>query len=342
MPPTIVITTFLEAELVERIRQSPTAPRVHYDPSLIAPPRFGADHTGDPSFRRTPDQAARFRAMLAEADILYDVDRSIAAELPELAPKLRWIQFTSSGIGALVREKGLDRPGLTLTNAAGIHAVPLAEHTLAALLYFVKDFPARLEAQGRQYWARYCGRELRGETLGVIGMGAVGQEIARLAHAVGMRVLGMKRNVAGVPLPAGVERLFAPQQLHEMLPHCQHLVLIAPHTPDTEGLIGARELALLPAGAVLVNIARGALVDETALVAALEGGHLGGAALDVAVTEPLPADHPLWRTPRTLITPHSASTVAQENTRLTELFIDNLGRFAAGQPLRNLFRLEAP
>lgn len=337
MPVTIVISTFLEEEHVERIRQHPVKPRVLYDPSLIAAPRFPADHTGDPGFQRSASQSERFRAMLAEADILYDIDRSLASDLPTLAPKLRWIHFTSSGIGALVANTGLDRTTITLTNAAGIHAVPLAEHTLAAMLYFTKDFPTRQTEQQAQRWERYCSRELRGQTLGIVGLGAVGQEIARLARAVGLRVLGVKRNATGDPAALGVERLYAPSELHRMLPECQHLVLIAPHTPETDQLIGAPELALLPPGAILINIARGGLVDEAALVHALNSGHLGGAALDVAATEPLPPGHPLWSTSRTLITPHSASTVQQENARLTERFCSNLQRWVDGEPLHHRF-----
>jgi len=334
---TIVIASYLEAEHVERIRATVPDARVLYDPALVAPPRYVADHTGQPGFRRSAEGDARFRAWLAEADVLYDVDRALAHELPRIAPALRWIQFTSSGIGTLVRDAGLDRADITLTNAAGIHAVPLAEHALLAMLYFTKDVPRRLDEQRAHRWERYCGRELRGQTVGIVGLGAVGVEVARLARAAGLRTVGVKRSPVEDPEALHVERVYGPAALHEMLPRCDHLVLIAPHTPQTERMIGARELALLPRGAVLINIARGALVDEDALLASLRDGHLGGAALDVAATEPLPSDHPLWDAPRTLITAHSASTVDIENARLTELFCENLLRWRDGQPLRNLF-----
>jgi glyoxylate/hydroxypyruvate reductase len=323
---------------VRRIEAVAPGVRVHFDPELLAAPRFAGDHGGHPGFRRTPEGEARFRRWLAEADVLYDVDRQLATELPILAPKLRWIQATSSGIGPFVRSTGLGATGILITNAAGIHAVPLAEHTLLSLLYFVKDLPARARDQRAHRWERHSGRELRGMTVGVVGLGAVGREIARTLRAVGLRVVGVRRTPVEDPATQHVDEATTPDRLHELLPRCDALVLIAPHTPETEGMIGARELALLPRGAVLVNVARGALVDERALIDALRSGHLGGAALDVTAVEPLPADSPLWDLPNVLITPHSASTVDRENERLTDLFCENLRRFLAGEPLLNLLR----
>ena len=334
----MLIASYLEPVHVRRIEASSPGVRVLYDPDLLAPPRFTADHSGRPDFRRTPDQEVRFRGWLAEADVLFDFDRTLAPRLPTLAPRLRWIQATSSGIGPFVSNAGLDRSGIRITNAAGIHAVPLAEHVLLALLYFVKAVPARLRDQRAHVWERYCGRELRGMTAGVVGLGAVGSEVARTLRAVGLRVVGVRRTLVDDPAALHVDEATTPDRLHELLPRCDALVLIAPHTPETEGLIGARELALLPAGAVLVNIARGALVDEDALVAALRSGHLGGAALDVATVEPLPAESPLWGLPNVLITAHSASTVERENERLADLFVDNMRRFRAGEPLINELR----
>ena len=334
----MLIASYLEPVHVRRIEASSPGVRVRYDPDLLAPPRFPADHGGRPEFRRTAEQEARFRAWLTEADVLFDVDRRLAPELPQLAPSLRWIQATSSGIGPFVKSTGLDRSGIRITNAAGIHAVPLAEHTLLSLLYFVKDLPARARDQRAHVWECYCGRELRGMTAGIVGLGAVGTEVARTLRAVGVRVVGVRRTPVDDPAALNVDEATTPDRLHELLPRCDALVLIAPHTPATEGLIGARELALLPAGAILVNIARGALVDEEALASALRSGHLGGAALDVARVEPLPADSPLWDLPNVLITAHSASTVERENERLTDLFVENLRRFRAGEPLINEVR----
>lgn len=339
---TIVVASFLEAEQLRRIHDCVPDARILYDPVLLAPPRYAADHTGEPSFRRSPEDETRFRAWLAEADVLYDFDRGLLPELPQLAPKLRWIQATSSGIGKLLESSGLAATDIIVTNAAGIHAIPLAEHSLLAMLYFCKEIPLYRQRQQQHYWERRCGQELRGQTLGVIGLGAVGQEVARLARVCGLYVIGVKRRAAASAAAYQVDEVYTQAALPQVLPRCHYLVLICPHTPETEGLIGADELALLPAGAVLINIGRGALLDEDALLEALEAEHIAGAALDVALREPLPQDSPLWDHPRVLVTPHSASTVKQENERLVTLFCDNLQCFQSGQPLRNLFQGRFP
>lgn len=336
---TVTIASYLEPEHVRRIAAVDSRVEVRYAPDLLAPPRFAADHTGRPDFRRTPEQERRFLEHLAAADVLYDVDRPLAPRLPELAPRLRWIQFTSSGVGPFVVKNGLNRPGLVLTNAAGIHAVPLAEHVLLALLYFWKDVPARQRDQRDHVWERYAGRELRGATVLIVGMGAVGQEVARTCRANGLRTIGMRRTPVSDPSTLHADVVVTPDRLLDVLPTVDAVVLIAPHTHETEGMIGADAIAAMKPGAVLVNIARGQLVDEPALVAALASGHLGGAALDVAAVEPLPTDSPLWDLPNVLVTAHSASTVDKENVRLTDLFCDNLRRFLDGAPLRNILKI---
>lgn len=335
---TVLIATYLEPELVARIAAALPDLEVLYDPALVPPPRYGADHTGPATWHRTPEQEARFRGWLAQADVMFDFDRNLAAELPRLAPRLRWVQSTSSGIGPFLQRTGLDKSHIVVTNAAGIHAVPLAEHALLAMLYFCKEVPRLRAEQAAHRWERYCGHQLRGQTVGVVGLGRVGSEIARLARAAGLYVLGSKRSVAGQsPEDLHVDELFAATDLPAMLPRCHYLVLMVPEAVDTRGLIGARELSLLPQGAVLINLARGSVADYDALAAALQSGHLGGAALDVAEPEPLDPASPLWDMPNVLISPHSASTVEEENGRLVDLFCENLRRFAAGEPLRNRF-----
>ena len=338
MPTTIAIASYLEPEYVERIAAVSGDLRIEYHPDLLAPPRYRGDHTGRPDFQRTVEQERRFREVLASAEIHYDFDRSLISELPALAPKLRWIQATSSGIGPLVKSARLDETDVVITNAAGIHAIPLAEHVLLSLLYFVKDVPARRRDQQNHVWERFSGQELRGRTLVVVGLGAVGREVARLCAAVGLRVIGVRRSPVADPSSHHVDEAIHPSALHDVLPRADALVLICPHTPETEGMIDAHALATLPNGAVLVNIGRGALVVEDALVDALRSGKLAGAALDVAAAEPLPTDHPFWDMPNVYLSAHSASTVDKENERLTELFCDNLHRYLVGEPLRNVVR----
>lgn len=330
----VLITSYLEPELVERIRRVDARLEVLYEPALLRPPRYAADHNGDPAFRRTPEQATRWRGLLARAEILFDIDPTHRPDLPEVAPNVRWIQATSAGIGQLVAEHryAARMPKTVFTTASGVHGRPLAEFVVMAMLMHYKGALRTLAAQQRRHWERYAGTDLEGRTLAIVGLGRVGAEIARLCRGLGMRVIGTDVR----PAPDLVDRYYAPDQLQDMLPQAEVLVLIVPHTPQTEKLIGARELALLPRGAYLVNIARGAVVDEPALIEALRAGRLGGAALDVFAEEPLPPGSPLWEMPNVLVSPHSASTSDRENQRITDLFCDNLRRYLAGEPLRNV------
>jgi phosphoglycerate dehydrogenase-like enzyme len=206
-----------------------------------------------------------------------------------------------------------------------------------AMLMFAKDYVRMERDKKAKRWERYCGEELTGKTLAVVGLGRVGQEVARHGKKMDMRVVGMRRSMTPVD---GVDRMFDRGQLRDVLGETDFLVLVAPHTPETEGMIGAEEIAAMKPGAVLINIGRGQLVDEPAMIRALEEGHLAGAALDVFSTEPPPADSPLWDMPNVIISPHSASTVTQENARITDIFCDNLQRYMTGRPLRNVLDTE--
>jgi phosphoglycerate dehydrogenase-like enzyme len=331
-PLVVLIASPLEHEHIERIRAVDPRIEVLHDADLLPRPRYVSDHTGAP-MTRTPEQEARFLEMLRRAEVVFDFDRAHMRDLPAVAPRLRWLQATSAGIGQMVKRVGLDRSNIVLTTASGVHARPLADFCLMAMLMFAKDY-ARMEREKRaKGWDRYCGEELTGKTLAIVGLGRVGQEVARHGKRMDMRVVGTRRSSAPVP---DVDELFLPADLHAMLREADFLVLAAPHTPETEGIIGEAELALLKPTAVLINIGRGALVDEDALVQALGEKRLAGAALDVFRTEPPPEDSPLWDMPNVIVSPHSASTVTQENARITELFCDNLRRYIKGQPLRNV------
>jgi phosphoglycerate dehydrogenase-like enzyme len=333
----ILITTYVEPEHVERIRQVSSRLDVFYEPELMAPARYSADHYN--TIRRTSEQAARWHELLGRADILFDFDPTQREDLPDLAPNVRWVQATSAGIGQLVRRMGYDQrmPGTVFTTASGVHARPLAEFCVMAILMFAKGLLRMVDQQRRKHWERYAGSDLAGRTLGILGAGNIGTEVARLGQALGMTVIGTKRTVADVdPASLHLHALYGPEDLSEVLHRSEYLVIVTPHTNETERLLGTDELMLLPKGAVLINIGRGAVIDETALIEALRSGHLGGAALDVFAEEPLPPDSPLWDLPNVLISPHSASTSDRENARLTDLFCENLRRFLAGEPLLNV------
>jgi glyoxylate/hydroxypyruvate reductase len=330
---TVLIATPLEPELVERIRA--VDPRLHvvHRPDLIGTARFPADH--HPLLDRTAAQASDWAALLAEAEVLFDVDApNVRPGLIERAPRLRWVQATSSGIGPWVERLGLHATDVAVTNAAGIHAVPLAEFALMAMLYFAKRMPLVNANRALRRWELFAGDVVRGRTVAVIGLGGVGREVARLAHAVGMRVLGVRRRAE--PGDSVVEAVYAPSDVPRVLGESDYVVLIAPATPETESMLGEREIRAMRPGSVLINIARGSLVDEQALERALRDGHVSGAALDVLRQEPPAPDNPFWSLPNVLITPHSMSTATNENELLTELFCENLARYVSGRPLKNL------
>jgi phosphoglycerate dehydrogenase-like enzyme len=333
-PLQVLIASYLEPEHVARIRAVPGV-EVMYEPDLLPRPTYAGQHHGQ-AFARTPQGEARWREMLARADVLFDFDFTNLEQIPALAPRVRWIQATSAGIGELVARTGLDNTPITFTTASGVHAGALAEFCVAVMLVFVKELDRLKADQAARRWERYCAREVRGMTLGIIGLGQVGREVARLGHALGMRVIGTKRTVPADGVPY-VERVLPPEGSSEVIREADVLVLIVPQTAETRRLLGARELRSMKRSAILINIARGAIVDEAALVDVLRDGHLGGAALDVFAKEPLPPDSPLWDLPNVIVSPHSASTVPAENARLTDLFCDNLRRYLDNKPLINVF-----
>jgi glyoxylate/hydroxypyruvate reductase A len=273
----VLIASYLEPEYIERIRQVDKRLEVIYEPDLLSVPKYPADHYGVPN--RTPEQEARWRALLGQADILFDFDYSHRLELPDLAPQLRWIQSSSAGIGQFIKRYGYDTrlPDTVFTTSSGIHARPLAEFCIMAMLMHYKNALPMIRNQSRRRWERFAGTDLEGRTLAIVGLGHIGTQVAQMACSLGMTVIGTN---AFPPAPC-VERYFPPERLHEMLPLADVLVLCVPHTPQTEKMIGKEELNLLKPDAYLINIARGAVVDEPALIEALRAGRLSGAALDV-------------------------------------------------------------
>jgi len=334
----VLLASYLEPEFVERIRRLDGV-QVAYDAALLPKPRYLCDHVGRP-LRRSPEDEQRWRGHLARAEVLFDFDYTNLQVLGTLVPEVRWIQGTSTGIGQLLRRTGLIDSPITFTTARGIHAPPLADFVVMAILWFAKDGFRMIREQAAHRWVRYCGRDVRGATVGIVGFGTIGREVARACRALGMRVIATKRTVQPDERPADADVLVPIADLGTLLGAADYVVLAVPQTAQTERLFRAPELAAVKRGAVLINVARGAVVDEAALIAALRDGHLGGAALDVLAMEPPPGDHPLWDMPNVLLSPHSASTVGSENARLTDLFCDNLRRYVTGEPLRNVFDRE--
>jgi phosphoglycerate dehydrogenase-like enzyme len=334
----IFIASPLEPTHVETIRAvDPQRVEVIYQPDLLPPTRYVADHTGD-GFVRNADQKRRWLEGLSQADILWDLPPTV--EDLAAAKRLKWIHTTSTGIGQPVKELGLQRSDIILTTARGVHAGPLAEFVFMALLAHFRGL-RHLDAEQRAHrWVRYCNEEVAGKTVTVIGAGDLARGIAKVARAFDMRVVAIARDLPKSRAHAHLfDGLYDRKDLHRVLAASDAVVVAVPHTAETEKMIDAAAFAAMKPGAAFVNIGRGAVVDEAAMIDALRRGHLGFAGLDVAAAEPLPADSPLWDTPNVLISPHSASTVTTENAKITEIFCHNLRCFLDGrkEDMRNVF-----
>jgi phosphoglycerate dehydrogenase-like enzyme len=335
----VVMTSPLEEDLIARIRAVDARLDVAVPADLLQKPSYPSDHPL-PTLDGTGSRA-RWEELLDGAEVLFDFGPLELAPTLAQRPRLEWIQATSAGVGRLVERVGLLESDVAVTTASGVHARPLAEFAVLGMLMFGKRTLDLVADQRAHRWERHAGEELRGKTVCVVGLGKIGREVARLARAFDMHVTGTVREARGrSAADLGVDRLEAGEGLDLLLPAADVVVLATPHTPQTHALLDARRLRLLKDGAVLVNIARGDVVDEPALVEELRSGRLGGAALDVFRQEPLPGDSPLWDLPNVFVSPHSASTVVQENERITDLFCDNLRRYLDGQPLVNLFDRE--
>jgi phosphoglycerate dehydrogenase-like enzyme len=284
-----------------------------------------------------PAPSARsLAAALAEAEIIFS-----AFELPPdllgRTPKLRWLHTAAAGVERPLQAGFLDREGLIFTSGQGPTSGPIAEYILMAMLLLARNVPAYVRQQQERRWQGQRGVELRGKTLGIVGLGTIGSAAATLAKAVGCRVIATRRSVqAPCEHTEGVDLLLPARDLPRLLQESDFVALCAPATAETRQLIDAAALGQMKPSAYLINIARGALVDQAALVAALRERRLAGAALDVLDPEPLPAESELWNLPNVLITPHVSSASEHFARRAADLFLDNLGRYLRGEPLRNV------
>lgn len=335
----VVIATPLRQELVERIAGVDPRVEVCIDHDLLPPMRYPADHAGDPDFHRTPQQQQRFEQMLADADVIYGipgVDPEQLAAAVRANPGLKWLTTMAAGGGAAVAAAGLTAQELarvTFTTSAGVHGVPLAEWAIFGIMAGAKELPRLLADQAAHTWPeRVVSRPIEGSTVLVLGLGGIGEQVARLSRALGMRVLGASRSAT--PLD-GVE-VHKVSDLADIVGQADHIVVTLPGTPHTQGLVDAALLDRAKPGVTVVNVGRGTVIDEPALVAALQDGRVGFAALDVTAVEPLPGDSPLWDLPNVLISPHTAALDAREEERICDQFCDNLRAFLDGRPLINV------
>ena len=329
----MLIASPFEAELIDPARTiAGERAEIVHRVDLLPPMTYAADHDGPAEWGRTPAQQAEWDGLLASADALLGLPREATTSLVKMCPRVRWIQGTSAGMGQTVRRLGIDQTDIVVTTASGVHSGPLAEFVFAVLLGRAKRLDDLAAWQAERRWQRFTGDELAGKTLAIVGPGRIGSRIAKVARAFDMRVWAMGRHYDPAREAAlGLDRLFPAEGLHEMLAGADVVVLVAPHTGETEALIGPAEIAAMRPGATLINIARGAVVDEGAMIAALETGQIGFAALDVFRQEPLPTASPLWAMPNVLISPHCSANAPAENARIAEIFVHNLDRFLDGR-----------
>jgi phosphoglycerate dehydrogenase-like enzyme len=276
------------------------------------------------------------RRLLTDAEVAFTpfIDRDVFAS----ATRLRWVQSPAVGVGSLMFPELL-ASDIVLTSARGIRARSIAELVIGVTIALARRLPATLRAQAAHRWAQdeleAETRTLAGQRMGIIGLGAIGLEVAKIAAPFGFRTSAIRRR-AGEPVPDGVDEVWTLEHLPELLAQCDVVVLAVPHTPETKLLIGRAQIDRMKPGALLVNVARGKLVDDEAVIEALRDGRLGGAALDVFSQEPLESSSPYWDLPNVIVTPHTSGAMQDYRTPLVALFADNLRRFEKGEPLRNV------
>lgn len=265
------------------------------------------------------------------------VGASLRPEQFAHAKQLKWIHSTAAGVSQLMYPE-LRNSGVIVTNPSGIFSPPMAEHTMGMILALARNFPDTVRFQDAAKWAQQDLwdkpqhlSEVNGSLLLIVGYGSIGRELAKRAQAFGMRIWGVTRSGKGDTTYA--ERIQPASELHQALPHADYIVIAAPDTPETKHLIGAEQIARIKRGARLINIGRGSLLDEAALMAALQSGQLSGAALDVTTPEPLPSDSALWKAPNLFITPHTSGVSDRLWQRETELLLRLLDEWFAGKEL---------
>ncbi len=283
-----------------------------------------------------------FRARLQDAEIVCSY--WMPDDWRTLAPRLRWLQCSGAGVDGLLPTGILDSDsGITVTTAAGIHASTISEYVFGSMLMFNRNWPEMVRLQDRRIWPRSAGwynlggRELVDQTIGIVGLGSIGRRVAQLGRAFGMRVIATRRTVHEGEQDPDVDRLYAMEQLHDLLLQSDYVVLAVPLTQETEKLIGEAELRIMRPHTYLINVARGHVIDEVALIRALQERWIAGAGLDVTEEEPLPADSPLYAMQNVILTPHISGLSVRYDQRLTALFADNIHRYRSAQPLRNRY-----
>lgn len=336
----VAVAAPLEPALCDLIVELEPRIDLFVDQALLPPMRHPADFSGDPSFRRTPSQQRAYEYLLDRADALYgipDVDPAALARAVRSNPSLRWVHTMAAGGGGQVRAAeltGAELERVVFTTSAGVHGDSLAEFAVFGVFAGAKHLPRLLRQQREREWSgRWLMSQVSDQTVLVLGLGGIGSAVAAKLSALGATVIATSRSGASAP---GVSRTVHPDDVRSVLPEVSAVVSTLPGTDATHHLVGSEFLAALTPGTTVVNVGRGTVIDEAALLRELGTGRVGFAALDVFEVEPLPSDSPLWSHPRVLVSPHTAALDAREDRRIAELFAENARRLLDGETLRNV------
>jgi phosphoglycerate dehydrogenase-like enzyme len=341
---TVALATPLHPGLRHLLADVDERVRLLVDDELLPSQRFPGDHDGDPDFRRTAAQQRAFEELLRGADVFYGIPDTKPAALNAAVRgnrRLRWVHTMAAGGGAQVKAARLGPDELarvTFTSSAGVHGATLAEFAVFGVIAGAKDLPRLRSQQAAHDWAdRWTMRQVHEMTVVVVGLGGIGARTAQLLTGLGARVLGVKRHPEPVD---GVDEVFGTDALRDVVSRADAIVFTVPGTSDTEKLYDAAMIAATKPGAIVVNVGRGTVIDEAAMIDALLAGQLSSAFLDVFEQEPLPADSPLWDMPQVVVSPHTAALSDLEDKRIAELFAVNLRRLLDGRPLLNVIDTE--
>jgi D-2-hydroxyacid dehydrogenase (NADP+) len=321
-PVNVLVTTPIGDELLQQIAN--VSPRIKLSnvSELVR-----AEQRGDFAHKDELD------ALLVEAEVIYGL--RLPKNVISRAPKLKWVQVMSAGVDKFLDDE-FRQSSVIITNVSGIHTTPIGEIVLELMLMFAKQAPLCFQLKQEKQWKRFMPTVLRSKTVGIVGLGNIGREVARLAKAFGMKVVATRRSAKRVARAKDVDILLPREQLPRLLSESDFVVLSLPFTSETNKLIGEKELRTMKPTAYLINVARGNIVDEEALIWALDERWLAGAGLDVFATEPLPADSRLWEFPNIIFSPHIAGGMEDYNIRATELFCKNLSHYLSGENLLNV------
>ena len=315
----VVLTTPLDDQNVQKIKAVNKGISIEQVSGLIIAERKGNDSGKE-----------QLDLHLREAEVLYGYIHHFPRDLPKRVSRLKWIQSRTAGIDRLPEE--IMKSPIRVTNTSGIHGTSIGEVVLEMMLMFIKDAPACFLMKQNREWKRYKQRLLRDQTAGIIGLGMIGREIARLCKAFDMKVIGIRRSGGPDRLFPEVDRVYFREELPELLSASDFVILALPLTDETRAMIGEKELRGMKPGAYLINVARGAIVDEGVLVRALEEGWIAGAGLDVFVKEPLPPESRFYDLPNVIFSPHISGDMPDYEWRATDIFCENLRRYLAGEP----------